>query len=105
MTRDRPPVAETVTAIMDGKIDALFWVGGVPTPSITALAATPGKTIKLIDHGDGAENLRKTYGPIYVKHKILANAYPRNARHTPHLDPWHLLVVPDKPAATLVYPI
>jgi len=58
MTRERLSVAESVNALKDGKIDALFWVGGVPTPSITDLAATPGKKIKLIDHGDGAEAMR-----------------------------------------------
>jgi uncharacterized protein len=105
MTRERLSVAESVSAIKDGKIDALFWVGGVPTPSITDLAATPGKTIKLIDHGDGAENLRKKYGPIYVKNKILANAYPGQARDTTNVDVWNLLVVPEKADENLVYQI
>ena len=74
-------MAESVNAIKDGKIDAFTWVGGVPTPAITDLAATPGKKIKLIDHGDGAEGMRKKYGPIYVKNRILANGYPaRRAR-------------------------
>jgi len=48
MTRERLSVAESVAALKDGKIDAFFWVGGVPTPSITDLAATPGKKVKLI---------------------------------------------------------
>src|SRR5882672_7521984 len=63
MTRERLSVAESVSALKDGKIDAFFWVGGVPTPSVSDLAATPGKKIKLIDHGDCVENLRKKYGP------------------------------------------
>jgi TRAP transporter TAXI family solute receptor len=81
MTRERLSVAESVNALKDRKIDAFFWVGGVPTPSVTDLAATPGLKMKLIDHGDGAENMRKKFGPIYVKNRILANAYPaRRAR-------------------------
>ena len=105
MTRERLSVAESVSALKDGKIDALFWVGGVPTPSITDLAATPGKTIKLIDHGDGVENMRKKYGPIYVKNRILANAYPGETRDTTNLDVWNLLVVPADADENLVYQI
>jgi uncharacterized protein len=105
MTRERLSVAESVNALKDGKIDALFWVGGVPTPSLTDLAATPGKKIKLIDHGDGAENMRKKYGPIYVKNRILANAYPGQATETSNVDVWNLLVVPEKSDEQLVYNI
>jgi TRAP transporter TAXI family solute receptor len=105
MTRERLSVAESVSALKDGKIDALFWVGGVPTPSITDLAATPGKTIRLIDHGECADNLRKEYGPIYVQNRILANAYPGSTRDTTNVDVWNLLVVPEKADENLVYQI
>ena len=105
MTRERLSVAESVNAVKDRKIDALFWVGGVPTPSITDLAATPGVKIKLIDHGDGAEGMRKKIGPIYVKNKILANAYPGQATDTTNVDVWNLLVVPEGADEQLVYNI
>jgi TRAP transporter TAXI family solute receptor len=105
LTRERLSVAESVAALKDGKIDAFFWVGGVPTPSITDLAATPGKKIKLIDHGDAADNMRKKYGPIYVKNKILANAYPGDDRDTSNVDVWNLLVVPEKSDENLIYQI
>jgi TRAP transporter TAXI family solute receptor len=105
MTRERLSVAESVSALKDGKIDALFWVGGVPTPSITDLAATPGKTIRLIDHGECADKLRKEYGPIYVQNRILANAYPGSTRDTTNVDVWNLLVVPEKADENLVYQI
>jgi len=105
MTRERLSVAESVNALKDGKIDAFFWVGGVPTPSITDLASTPGKKIKLIDHGDAAEAMRKKFGPIYVKNKILANAYPGDPRDTSNVDVWNLVVVPEKADENLVYQI
>jgi TRAP transporter TAXI family solute receptor len=105
VTRERLSLGESVNALKDGKIDALTWVGGVPTPGLTDLAATPGKTIKLIDHGDGAEGMRKKYGPIYVKNKILANAYPGEARDTSNVDVWNLLVVPEGADEKLVYQI
>jgi uncharacterized protein len=105
MTRERLSVAESVNALKDRKIDALFWVGGVPTPSITDLAATPGVKIKLIDHGDGADKMRQKFGPIYVKNRILANAYPGDDRDTTNVDVWNLLVVPENADEKLVYEI
>ena len=42
MKRERLGVAESVNAIKDRKIDAFFWVGGIPTAAVTDLAATPG---------------------------------------------------------------
>ncbi len=42
MKRERLGVAESVNAIKDGKIDAFFWVGGLPTAAVTDLANTPG---------------------------------------------------------------
>ena len=105
VTRERLSVAESVNALKDRKIDAFFWVGGVPTPSVTDLAATPGVKIKLIDHGDGVENMRKKYGPIYVKNRILKDAYPGQGVDTTNLDVWNLLVVPENADEELVYQI
>ena len=38
MKRERLGVAESVNAIKDRKIDAFFWVGGLPTAAVTDLA-------------------------------------------------------------------
>ena len=40
MKRERLGVAESVNAIKDRKIDAFFWVGGLPTAAVTDLANT-----------------------------------------------------------------
>src|SRR5262249_19652445 len=47
LTRERLGVAESVNAIKDRKIDAFFWVGGLPTAAVTDLANTPGTKIKM----------------------------------------------------------
>ena len=73
--QERLGVAESVNAIKDRKIDAFFWVGGVPTAAVTDLAATPGIKIKLIDHGEAVDAMNKKYGPLYVKGTIPAGAY------------------------------
>ena len=46
MKRERLGVAESVNALKDRKIDAFFWVGGLPTAAVTDLANSPGVKIK-----------------------------------------------------------
>ena len=50
--RERLGVAESVNAMKDNKIEAFFWVGGLPTAAVTDLANTPGTKVKLIDHSE-----------------------------------------------------
>jgi len=42
MKRERLGVAESVNALKDRKIDAFFWVGGLPTAAVTDSPTTPG---------------------------------------------------------------
>ena len=66
MRRERLGVAESTNAIKDGKIDAYFWVGGLPTAAVTDLGATPGIKIKLIDHADLVdEDEREVRQPLH----------------------------------------
>src|SRR5919197_6211927 len=65
MKRERLGVAESTNAIKDGKIDAYFWVGGLPTAAVTDLGASPGIKIKLVDHSDVVEKMNAKYGGIY----------------------------------------
>src|SRR3979490_972735 len=76
MKRERLGVAESTNAIKDGKIDAYFWVGGLPTAGVTDLAATPGVKLKLIDHGEVLEKMNAKYGGIYSADVIPAKTYP-----------------------------
>ena len=70
MKRERLGVAESVNAIKDRKIDAFFWVGGLPTAAVTDLANTPGVKIKMIDHADAVPAMNKKYGNLYVQDVI-----------------------------------
>ena len=76
MRRERLGVAESTNAIKDGKIDAYFWVGGLPTAAVTDLGATPGTKIKLIDHSEVVEKMNAKYGGIYSAGVIPAKTYP-----------------------------
>jgi TRAP transporter TAXI family solute receptor len=73
--RERLGAAESVNAIKDGKIDAFFWVGGLPTAAVQDLANTPGTKIKLIDHADLVPVMNKKYGNLYVEDVIPKTAY------------------------------
>src|ERR1700694_754954 len=75
MKRERLGVAESVNAIKDRKIDAFFWVGGLPTAAGTDLASTPGVKIKLIDHADLVPAMNRKYGDLYVQDVIPKDMY------------------------------
>jgi TRAP transporter TAXI family solute receptor len=96
MKRERLGVAESVNAIKDRKIDAFFWVGGIPTAAVTDLAATPGMKMKLIDHGDLAEKMNAKYGKLYTSSKIKASSYPGYDKDNSIAEVWNLIVTGDK---------
>lgn len=74
--RERLDPGKSSDAIKDGKLDAYFWVGGIPTAAVTDLGATPGTKLKLVDHAEVVEAMNKKYGPLYVKDTIPAKSYP-----------------------------
>ena len=76
MTRERLGVAESTNALKDRKIDAYFWVGGLPTAAVTDLGATPGVKIKLIDHSDVVDKMNAKYPGMYSTGVIPAKTYP-----------------------------
>src|SRR5919198_6078212 len=96
MKRERLGVAESVNAVKDRKIDAFFWVGGIPTAAITDLAATPGIKMKLIDHGDLAEKMNAKYGKLYSSSTIKAGSYPGYDKDNSITEVWNLIVTGDK---------
>src|SRR5215475_6675125 len=76
MRRERLGVAESVNALKDRKIDAFFWVGGLPTSAVTDLGATPNVKIKLIDHADLVDKMNAKYNNLYTGGVIPAKTYP-----------------------------
>ena len=75
MKRERLGVAESVNAVKDGKIDAFFWVGGLPTAGVTDLANTPGTKIKMVDHAEAVAAMNKKYGNLYIEDVIPKDMY------------------------------
>ena len=75
LKRERLGVAESVNAVKDGKIDAFFWVGGLPTAGVTDLANTPGTKLKLVDHAETVAAMNKKYGNLYIEDSIGKDIY------------------------------
>jgi TRAP transporter TAXI family solute receptor len=65
-------VDASVTALQRGEIDAFFWIGALPTPSVTALASS--FPIRLLDLEAVANQVRATYKE-YAEGTVPAGTY------------------------------
>jgi len=106
MKRERLGVAESVNAIKDRKIDAFFWVGGLPTAAVTDLAATPGVKMKMIDHSEVVDKMNAKHGNLYAASLIKAGVYPSQDKDNKNTVVWNILVanasLPDEMAYKVV---
>jgi TRAP transporter TAXI family solute receptor len=105
MKRERLGVSESVNAIKDRKIDAFFWVGGLPTAAVTDLAATPGVKIKMIDHANLVPAMNKKYGDLYVQDTIPRATYSGMAGDNRNATVWNILVAHEKLSDQVAYNI
>ncbi|MBV9557281.1 MAG: TAXI family TRAP transporter solute-binding subunit, partial [Pseudolabrys sp.] len=105
MKRERLSVAESVNALKDRKIDAFFWVGGLPTAAVTDLGATPGVKIKLIDHADLVDKMNAKYGNLYAASTIKSGVYPGQDKDNKVTAVWNILVTGDKMSDQEAYDI
>jgi TRAP transporter TAXI family solute receptor len=96
MKRERLSVAESVNALKDKKIDAFFWVGGLPTAAVTDLGATPGVKIKMIDHSDVVAKMNQKYGELYAEDVIPKGTYPGQDKDNKISVVWNILVTDGK---------
>ena len=105
MRRERLGVAESTNAVKDNKIEAYFWVGGLPTSAVTDLGATPGVKLKLIDHDDAVAAMNKKYGPLYSQGVIPAKTYPGQDGDNRQANVWNILVGNQKMADDVAYQV
>jgi hypothetical protein len=73
--KDRLGASESAGALKDGKIDAFFFTGGVPTGAILDLSATPGITISVVAHDELIPAMVAKSGPIYYRAVIPKKVY------------------------------
>ncbi len=96
VTRERLGVAESVNAIKDRKIDAFFWVGGLPTAAVTDLANTPGTRLQMIDHADLVAKMNATWGNLYIEDVIPKAVYKGMEADNRQATVMNILVASDK---------
>ena len=93
MRRERLGAAESVNALKDRKIEAFFWVGGLPTAAVTDLAATPNTKIKVIDIAQYTTKMNEKYGPLYAEATIPATTYKGMDADAKNNTVWNIMAV------------
>lgn len=99
-------VAESVNALRDGKLDAFFWNGGVPTGAVLDLATSPGRQMRLLSSDEVLPELRRRYGEgLYFATRIPRSAYPGMTDDVDVVGVSSVLVVDEAMSETLAYEI
>ena len=76
LKREKLGATECVAGLKDGKLDAFFWSGAVPTGSIIDLASTSGlKMVLLPIDGDNAEKILKENPGVFHKTAFAKGSY------------------------------
>ncbi|MBE0556538.1 MAG: TAXI family TRAP transporter solute-binding subunit, partial [Proteobacteria bacterium] len=74
--REKLGAGPSVSALKDGKIDAFFWSGAVPTSSIIDLASTPGMKMVLLPIGGKiADRIMKAKPGVFHKTAFAKGSY------------------------------
>ncbi len=103
ITRDSLSVAESVAAMKDRKIDAFFWIGGLPTAAVTDLVTTPNLKIKFIKADQYIPKLDAKYGPQYASYPLPRSVYAGVDADVPGIGIGNILFVNANMSEGLVY--
>lgn len=103
MKRERLGAAESANALKDGKVDAFFFVAGLPTAAITDVAATPNVKMRLIDHAHLVGKVKEKHGPVYSEGTIPAGTYPNQTAPSATAAVWNIMAVHENMPADLAY--
>ncbi len=98
-------VAQSVDAIKDGKIDAFFWNGGLPTASILDLVNTPGVRANFIPTDTQLLRLEQMFGPSLYYRDIIPKATYNNDAEIPVVAVANLLVASEEMPEALAHDI
>jgi TRAP transporter TAXI family solute receptor len=93
MRRERLGVAESVNALKDRKVEAFFWVGGLPTAAVTDLASTPNTKAKILDIAHFTAKMNAKYGPLYAEATIPATTYKGMEADAKNNTVWNIMAV------------
>lgn len=85
--------SESAEALKDGKIDAFFWSGGLPTAAVQDLAHTPNARIRLLPTLAVLSTLTAAHGDLYFPLEIPEGTYPGMDAAVPVVGVANVLVV------------
>jgi TRAP transporter TAXI family solute receptor len=105
IVKERLGVAESVNAVKDKKLDAFFWVGGLPTAAVTDLAATPNTKIKILDIAYLTPKMNAKYGPLYAEATIPKATYKGMDADAKNNTVWNIMAVNASMPEDLAYEI
>ena len=106
VTRHSLGASQSVNAIKDGKIDAFFWSGGLPTGAVLDLATTPGMTIRLLPSDEVLPVLQAEYGDtVYHEMVLPQSTYPDLEADVPAVGVANVLAVHESMSTDLAYEI
>jgi uncharacterized protein len=98
-------VAQSADALKDGKIDAFFWNGGLPTAAVLDLVNTPGVTARVIPLDSALPAIQQKYGAsLYFRTVIPKSTYKMPA-DVPVIAVNNLLVVSETMSEELAHDI
>jgi hypothetical protein len=93
VTRDNLSVAESAGALKDGKIDAFFWVGGLPTSAISDLTLSGTPAVTFLSTGDLLPTLDAKYPGLYRAAALPQSTYAGLTADVPGLGVANVLFV------------
>jgi TRAP transporter TAXI family solute receptor len=76
VTRQALGVSESAEALKDGKVQAFFWSGGLPSAAVQDLSHSPGISVRFLPSVDVLPALNRDYGDLYFRLDITPNVYP-----------------------------
>jgi TRAP transporter TAXI family solute receptor len=75
LTRQKLSLPETVQAMKDGTVKAMFWSGGLPTSGVTDLTTSLKDDVQFLDLSAELPKLQAEFGPVYQAATIAPTVY------------------------------
>jgi TRAP transporter TAXI family solute receptor len=98
-------VAQSVDALKDGKLEAFFWNGGLPTAAILDLVNTQGITARLIALDEVLPILQRRYGESLYYRAVIPAATYRMPADVPVIAVANMLVAAEAMSESLAHDI
>jgi TRAP transporter TAXI family solute receptor len=104
LRRQALSVNASVDALKDGKIDAFFWSGGLPTASILDLSSSIGVSARLLPNDEVIPALQRQFGAgLYTRGVMPKRSYPGMTGDIGVVAVQNVLVVDESMEESLAY--